>query len=195
MCRTLFSVPPPKARPGGGPAVQVLRGLVSALIIALVAYALGNATSGELLRAAPDKGTCGQQLDVAHAPHASPHPVRAAVPGKPAGLRAPGSAALHSRTRNPSAGPLWPHVTLLVLLVAGSRWHWLPLGLLLGFSIIVRDAAALTAVMPAPRCLPRCCRAQTRSRKPHHLPWLSCLARRPLAGRAAVGGAPAPTKL
>ncbi|KAL4442669.1 hypothetical protein ABPG77_006663 [Micractinium sp. CCAP 211/92] len=78
VCRTLFSVPPPKARPGGGPAVQVLRGLVSALIIALVAYALGNATSG----------------------------------------------------------PLWPHVTLLVLLVAGSRWHWLPLGLLLGFSII-----------------------------------------------------------
>ncbi len=60
---------------------------------------------------------------------------------------------------NPPAGPLWPHVTLLVLLVAGSRWHWLPLGLLLGFSIIVRDAASVSVpefsiiVKALPLCL------------------------------------------
>ncbi len=30
--------------------------------------------------------------------------------------------------------------------------------------------------MPAPFCLPQCCRAQPRSRKRRHLPWLSCLA-------------------
>lgn len=60
---------------------------------------------------------------------------------------------LARRAPNPVAGPLWPHVTLLVLLVCGSRWHWLPLGLLLGVSIIVRPAC-LPALWDAVLLLP-----------------------------------------
>ncbi|KAL4424312.1 hypothetical protein ABPG75_001613 [Micractinium tetrahymenae] len=80
VCRTPFSVPPPKARTGGGgAAMQALRGLGGALVIVLLA--------------------CGLS----------------------------GSAA----------GPPWPHLALLLLLIFGSRWHWLPgLGLLLGACLL-----------------------------------------------------------
>lgn len=79
VCRTLFSVPPPKARAGGGAAMQALRGLGGALVIALLACGLSGA----------------------------------------------------------AGGTPWPHLALLLLLIFGSRWHWLPgLGLLVGASLV-----------------------------------------------------------
>lgn len=52
----------------------------------------------------------------------------------------------HPPLSNPPAGTPWPHLALLLLLIFGSRWHWLPgLGLLVGASLVVSAGMLLLA--------------------------------------------------
>jgi hypothetical protein len=119
VCRALFSVPPPQPR-SAALAAQALRGIGGALCITLLAFGLSGgpsllAVSAMCGSALPFECFLFDQLSVVGTGKRAGPVLRPVLPTLSAGCR-----------YTAPAGPPWPHLALLVLLLLASRSHWLP---------------------------------------------------------------------